>query len=613
MRGFRGTRVSRVVVGALFGALSFSTIVSSNPVGASSCGKVHEILRNDSWTRLAARFDVPLGRLLHLNSATTRTPLFIGNRVCIAAAQTVVAAPSLSTTAPTTSTTVSALPIAPTLKVDDMERCQPVTLRWSGASPDTGLYSLQWVRVSSSGVADFSLYNMLSARGNSVTLPYVLNGGATYAMRVFAMRSDWDGYAHTNQNVTPHSDVVTFAVPACAPPTQVVRQWVARGAAQDGTANGDHYGYGLALSSDGSVMAVGAPDRGVNGTDSGEVKVFAWSGSAWVQRGSSIEGEAADDWSGRDISLSADGTVLAIGASLNDGGGADSGHIRVYAWSGSAWVQRGSDIDGQSAGDRAGLGTALSADGSVVAIGAPLRASGGTERGSVRVLKWNGSAWIERVGGTALVGQGDTDWFGYEVSLSSDGSVMAVGSPFCDTGGSNRGKVQVYEWNGTAWAQRGSDFNGSANGDNLGWKVSLSSDGSIVAAGSPYNDVAGADSGSARVYSWSGSAWVQRGSDISGANTGDLASYGGLAMSADGSLIAVGSPNADPNGADSGAIRVFEWSGSAWVKRGITLDGEAGGDWFGRSLALSGDGTVVVGSSIERPPWKGRILMYAWE
>ena len=610
MREFRGKRVSRVVIGALLAALSVSTFTSSNPVDASSCGKVHEILRNDSWTRLAARFDVPLGRLLHLNSATTRTPLFIGNRVCIAAAQSIVAAPSSSTTAPMTSTTVSALPIAPTLKVDDMERCQPVTLRWSGASPETGLYSLQWVRVSSSGVADFSRYNMLSVRGNSVTLPYVLNGGATYAMRVFAMRSDWDGYAHTNQNVTPHSDVVTFTVPACAPPTPVVRQWVARGAAQNGLADDDHYGYGLALSSDGSVMAVGAPNRDVNGANSGEVKVFAWSGSAWVQRGSAIEGEAVEDWSGRDISLSSDGTVLAIGASYNDGGGADSGHIRVYAWSGSAWVQRGLDIDGQSSGDRAGLGTALSADGLVLAIGAPLRSAVGTERGNVRVFRWNGSAWVQR--GLDIDGQSNSDWFGYDVSLSSDGSVLAVGAPYRDTGGSDRGEVQVYEWNGTAWTQRGTNLNGSSNGDWLGWSVSLSSDGLIVAAGAPKSDGAGADSGMVRVYSWSGSAWVQRGTDIAGEHTDDQAGYGGPALSSDGSIIAVPSLNADNNGVDTGAIRVFEWSGSAWVQRGVTLNGDAASGWFGRSLALSSDGAVLVGFSIANP-YAGRILIYAWE
>ena len=46
--------------------------------------------------------------------------------------------------------------------------------------------------------------------------------------------------------------------------------------------------------------------------------------------------------------------MVAIGASSNDGNGIDSGHVRLYAWDGSSWVQRGSDIDGEAAGDLSG-------------------------------------------------------------------------------------------------------------------------------------------------------------------------------------------------------------------------------------------------------------------
>ena len=51
----------------------------------------------------------------------------------------------------------------------------------------------------------------------------------------------------------------------------------------------------------------------------------------WVQRGGDIDGESVDDWSGNSISLSSDGSVVAIGAILNDGyGGDESGHVRIY-------------------------------------------------------------------------------------------------------------------------------------------------------------------------------------------------------------------------------------------------------------------------------------------
>jgi hypothetical protein len=67
---------------------------------------------------------------------------------------------------------------------------------------------------------------------------------------------------------------------------------------------------------------------------SGHVRVYAWNSTSaqYTQRGSDIDGEAADDGSGS-VSLSADGKVLAIGARYNDGkNGTDSGHVCVYAW-----------------------------------------------------------------------------------------------------------------------------------------------------------------------------------------------------------------------------------------------------------------------------------------
>ena len=76
--------------------------------------------------------------------------------------------------------------------------------------------------------------------------------------------------------------------------------------------------------------------------------------SSWVQRGSDIDGEARNDDSGYAVSLSDDGAVVAIGGLENDANGADSGHVRVHAWDGTSWNQRGQDIDGEAAGDRSG-------------------------------------------------------------------------------------------------------------------------------------------------------------------------------------------------------------------------------------------------------------------
>lgn len=50
----------------------------------------------------------------------------------------------------------------------------------------------------------------------------------------------------------------------------------------------------------------------------------------WTQQGQAINGENSQDYSGSSLSLSSDGTVVAIGARYNDGNGKDSGHVREY-------------------------------------------------------------------------------------------------------------------------------------------------------------------------------------------------------------------------------------------------------------------------------------------
>ena len=88
------------------------------------------------------------------------------------------------------------------------------------------------------------------------------------------------------------------------------------------------------------------------------------------QLGSDIDGEAAEDISGYNVSLDSDGDRVAIGALQNDGNGSDAGHTRIYSWDGSSWSQLGSDIDGEPADDRFGRSVSLNSDGDQVAIGA---------------------------------------------------------------------------------------------------------------------------------------------------------------------------------------------------------------------------------------------------
>ena len=106
------------------------------------------------------------------------------------------------------------------------------------------------------------------------------------------------------------------------------------GADIDGEAANNQSGWSVSLSSDGTTVAIGAPYNDANGDNSGHVRIYAWNSatSAWEQQGADIDGEAADDWSGWSVSLSSDGTTVAIGAYLNNGNGTLSGHVRIYWW-----------------------------------------------------------------------------------------------------------------------------------------------------------------------------------------------------------------------------------------------------------------------------------------
>ena len=325
-------------------------------------------------------------------------------------------------------------------------------------------------------------------------------------------------------------------------------------------------------------------------TNSGHVRIYAWNSatSAWEQQGADIDGEAAGDYSGRSVSLSSDGTTVAIGAYGNDGNGDNSGHVRIYAWNSttSAWEQQGADIDGEAEYDESGRSVSLSSDGTTVAIGAYRNDGNGSNSGHVRIYAWNSatSAWEQQ--GADIDGEAAGDYSGESVSLSSDGTTVAIGANSNDGNGENSGQVRIYAWNSatSAWDQQGADIDGEAAGDRSGESVSLSSDGTTVAIGAHQNDGNGNLSGHVRIYAWNSatSAWDQQGADIDGEAAGDV-SGSSVSLSSDGTTVAIGALTNDGNGTDSGHVRIYAWNSaaSAWEQQGADIDGEAAGDYSG--------------------------------
>ena len=351
----------------------------------------------------------------------------------------------------------------------------------------------------------------------------------------------------------------------------------------DGEAAGDISGASVSLSSDGSRVAIGAPFNDGNGDGSGHVRVYHWSEAAWMQVGADIDGEAVEDFSGT-VSLSMDGDILAIGAPDNDGNGGMSGHVRIYKWLDNAWEQLGGDIDGEAAGDGSGT-ISLSSDGHRVAIGAPWNDGNGDRSGHVRVFQWSGTSWQQL--GADIDGAAAGDYFGKSVSLSPDGNRLAVGSNLVTSDGKDFGYVSVFQWENANWTQIGADIDCEAVGD---WPnaVSLSANGTHLAIGAKLNDGNGVDSGHVRVYQWVNTNWQQLGVDIDGEAADDW-SGDSVSLSSDGSRLAISAPYNDGNGTRSGHVRVFQWSGTSWQQIGTDIDGEAARDGSG-GLSLSADG-----------------------
>ena len=368
-----------------------------------------------------------------------------------------------------------------------------------------------------------------------------------------------------------------------------------------GEADGDQFGLHTALSADGSILAVGGRKNDGNGTDAGHVRVYRWVGStnSWSQIGSDIDGEAAADYSGQDISLSSDGLTLAIGGTGNDDSGDGAGHVRLYRWDSQInnWTQKGADIDGQAAGDVSGISIDLSKDGNTVAVGAIGNDDNGGSSGHVQVYQWDEATSTWNAQGADIEGKATNDWSGYSLALSDDATTLAIGAN--QVGNQpNPGYVRIYQWDGSAWQQQGLDINGETVGDWSGHDVALSADGSIVAISAPKNAGGGTNSGHVRIYQWLNGQWTKLGDDIDGEALGDESGTS-VALSADGLTLAVGASSNDGNGTNAGHTRVYTWESNSaqWVQQYGDIDGSAAGDSSGSSVSLSADGTrLTVGS-----------------
>lgn len=278
------------------------------------------------------------------------------------------------------------------------------------------------------------------------------------------------------------------------------------------------------------------------------------------------------------------------------------GHVRIYSWDGVAWTQKGLDID-ILFGGFPGSGHSVSMpDSNTVAVGSPANILGGQHDGYVSVFSWDGSTWIQK--GITINGNND-DELGTSVSMP-DSNTFAVGAPGT---GLSAGFARVYSWNGSSWIQKGLDLNGEAVSDKYGNTVCMPDD-STIAVGGHGNDGNGGVSGHVRVFRWNGTAWAQKGADIDGEEFGDWSGFS-LSMP-DGDHVAIGSTERYSTVPNHGNVRIFWWDGNNWIQKGPTINGEDDDDWFGYSVSMPDNNTVGIGAP-HNSDNRGHVRKYQWD
>lgn len=253
--------------------------------------------------------------------------------------------------------------------------------------------------------------------------------------------------------------------------------WIPHGNPIEGDSMGYHLGYDMDLSHDGSRIVVGIPfsDRG-GFRNSGEVRVFDYNGSDWIQIGENLHGDHYNDQFGRTVRISDDGTTIVVAAH-----GFLGGKVKVFRNQNSSWTELGQSIESTQIGSEFGFSLAINIDGNTIGIGAP---SANSRDGVVYIYEYINDAWTA-IPATINGPSNDDDQFGFSLDFDSNSSILVVGS-YSFLG--NQGRVSLYKYGNGNLTLFGDHITDSQNApsNRFGSSVSISSEDNIrVAIGGP--------------------------------------------------------------------------------------------------------------------------------
>ncbi|GGG15301.1 hypothetical protein GCM10011344_14880 [Dokdonia pacifica] len=375
-------------------------------------------------------------------------------------------------------------------------------------------------------------------------------------------------------------------------------QWTEVGDIISGESPLAFFGESVTISGDGNYMAAGQFSRGssANANLPAPVIIYERNGVDWVEidRVDSPvvpEGDLEQRF-GEEIELSYDGSRLVIGnPKLAFDVVQNRGIVSVYErQDDNSYTQLGEDIINPGEGSYFGGGVSISPDGTTIAVGRPFLVPNGADEGLVYTFRYDGSAWVQF--GQVLGGNTTNDLrFGESVSLDEDGSILVVGIQR-GTDNAVQGAMDIYEYDDTtaAWIQLGNRVIGD-QAVFLGSDLEITPDGNTLIVGASANLDIGEPS-YVEVYQREGDVFVLKGSRIE--SELGFQGYGeSVGITDDGNTIVFGAPIIDPVVENEGVFKIYTFQNGDWVFND-EFSGEIIFEALGTDIAISGDGALIV-------------------
>ncbi len=331
----------------------------------------------------------------------------------------------------------------------------------------------------------------------------------------------------------------------------------------------------------GDVAIAGSPYDNETNPDQGSALISRFGGGNWQEEQKLVASDGmSDDDFGRSVAI--EGDIAVVGAPLTDDNGTNSGSVYVYRFDGTSWnFEQKIFPNVSAAGDEFGQSVAL--DNGKLLIGAPKEDGSVTSnRGAAYFFSFNGSMWVEDQKVTYGFSS-DDDFFGY--SLDLDGDRAVIGAYLDDDNGVNSGSAFVYDFNGTTWVETQKLVSSDgATGDAFGFALSV--EDNMIACGAYANSAMAAGAGAVYIFELAGT-WTE--DTILYASDFNVDDWFGYSLEFDSTSLAIGSWHNDDLGAESGSCYFFRYTGTEWLEEfNLTASDGDLGDEYGFDVSVDG-------------------------